>query len=144
MPGFDDIRLSLPDVWFANAKRHPHKPALACGDRVLSWRDFEAKTSAMANTLRSPGIRRGERVAVLSTALYTAGTWVLLMPTLFAGGTVHILAKFSPEELLAHIERESITHTFVVPGQIMALLDAGGFAGRDIKTMPFMLPKTTP
>src|SRR6202020_2701450 len=57
-----------------------------------------------------------------STPLYTNGTWIVMLPTVYAGGTVVLLPKFSPEAFFGALERERCTHTFLVPTQSIVLL----------------------
>jgi len=41
------------------------KPAIVDGDRVYSWREFDARSNRVAHALQQLGVRRGERVLVL-------------------------------------------------------------------------------
>ncbi|MFS2008840.1 class I adenylate-forming enzyme family protein [Azospirillum sp. CT11-132] len=69
--------------------------------------------------------------ALTSTALYTAGTWLMVMPVLFVGGTLHILPRFTPDAFLRTVARERITHSFVVPSQIIMVLTEGRLEEHD-------------
>lgn len=62
-------------------------------------------------------------VAVLGTPPYASGTWITMMPTMYRGGTVVILKKFSAEAFLSAVERERGTHSFLVPTQWIAILE---------------------
>ncbi|PPJ25689.1 AMP-dependent synthetase [Nocardia nova] len=66
-------------------------------------------------------------VAVLGTPPYASGTWITMMPTMYRGGTIVILKKFSAEAFLSAVERERGTHAFLVPTQWIAIL---GYADR--------------
>ena len=77
--------------------------------------------------------------ALASTGLYTAGTWIMVMPVLFAGGTLHILPRFTPAEFLRTVAAEGITHAFVVPSQIGQLLEAGGFDDGRLSSLQVLL-----
>ncbi|MFC2949357.1 AMP-binding protein [Virgibacillus sediminis] len=59
---------------------------------------------------------------VNSTFLYGA------LSTLYLGGTVHLLKKFSPERLMKVLEQQLISHIYVVPTMLQALAD-GGYKG---------------
>jgi acyl-CoA synthetase (AMP-forming)/AMP-acid ligase II len=48
------------------ARRFPDAAALVIGERVLSWRELDARTSALALALSSRGITKGDRVMVHS------------------------------------------------------------------------------
>jgi len=51
------------------------------------------------------------------------------------GGRHVLLPKFDPEEVLATIERERVTHVFLVPTMAAALLAAPSFASRDLSSL---------
>lgn len=61
--------------------------------------------------------------ALTTTALYSNGTWLMVLPVLFTGGTLHILEDFSPAAFLETVAREGITHTFMVPTQYIVTLE---------------------
>jgi acyl-CoA synthetase (AMP-forming)/AMP-acid ligase II len=86
---------------------------------------------------------RGARTAI-STALHTAASWIMLVPTLFAGGTVRLLPGFEPKRLMETIASEKITHTFVVPSQIIAILEATDPAGYDLSSLQTVLSAGSP
>ena len=83
-------------------------------------------------------------VTAITTALYTAASWLMLVPTLFAGGTVHLLQRFDCEGLLRTIERERITHTFVVPSQIIMLLESGLLSRFELASLRTILSAGSP
>lgn len=74
-----------------------------------------------------------------ATPLYTNGTLIVMLPTLYAGGTTVLLPKFSPETFFAALERERATHTFLVPTQSITLLESGLAAGHDVSSMRVLL-----
>ena len=63
---------------------------------------------------------------VNSTFLYGA------LSTLFLGGTIYVLEKFSPARLMDVIQHYPITHVYVVPTMIHALLKEGYHGSMDI------------
>jgi long-chain acyl-CoA synthetase len=62
-------------------------------------------------------------VSIATTALYTNGTWLMLIPPLFAGGTVVIMSKFAPQVFMELVQRCRATHTMMVPTQFIVLLE---------------------
>ncbi len=82
--------------------------------------------------------------ALTTTSLYSNGTWLMILPVLFVGGTLHILESFSPEAFLATVEREKITHTFMVPTQYIVTLEHQGFDGYDLSSLEVMLSAGSP
>ncbi|MGQ0696817.1 MAG: class I adenylate-forming enzyme family protein [Panacagrimonas sp.] len=64
-------------------------------------------------------------VAICSTPIFASGTWITMFPTMYRGGTVVLLPKFSPELFLDAVQRERGTHTFMVPTQYISILQHG-------------------
>jgi long-chain acyl-CoA synthetase len=68
-----------------------------------------------------------ECVVLHAGSLVFNGAFVTLMPWLFLGGTYVLQKKFNPEEFIATIERERVTHMMMVPSQIIAVMHASNF-----------------
>lgn len=83
-------------------------------------------------------------IALSTTALYSNGTWFMLLPPLFVGGTVVIMDSFSPEKWLDMVEAESITHTFMVPTQYIGVLESERLAGANLSSLQTMLSAGSP
>jgi acyl-CoA synthetase (AMP-forming)/AMP-acid ligase II len=64
-------------------------------------------------------------VAVCATPVFASGTWITMFPTMYRGGTVVLLPKFTAEMFLAAVARHRGTHAFLVPTQYIALLEHG-------------------
>ena len=60
--------------------------------------------------------------ALTTTSLYSNGTWLMMLPVLFSGGTCVVMPAFDPTEFLRLVAHEKITHTFMGPAQYSALL----------------------
>ncbi len=82
--------------------------------------------------------------ALTTTALYSNGTWLMMLPVLFAGGTLHVLPEFSPQAFLETVARERITHTFMVPTQYIVTLAHEEFDGFDLSSLEVMLSAGSP
>ena len=63
-----------------------------------------------------------ESKSLTTTALYSNGTWLMMLPTLFVGGTLHVMNGFNANSFVDLVKREQITHTFLVPPQFSAIL----------------------
>lgn len=82
--------------------------------------------------------------ALTTTALYSNGTWLMMLPALFAGGTVVAMPAFDPAEFLATVARERITHTFMVPAQYIGVLARPELASADLSTLRTVLSAGSP
>lgn len=81
---------------------------------------------------------------VLTTPMYHNGTWVMMLPTLYSGGTVVIMPKFGAAEFNAAVAREGCTHAFMVPTQLVMTLDPAVFAPNDLCTMRVIMSSGSP
>ena len=61
--------------------------------------------------------------ALTTTPLYSNGTWLMMLPILFTGGTLHIMPSFDAAKFLKIVQYEKITHTFMVPSQFLMVLE---------------------
>jgi acyl-CoA synthetase (AMP-forming)/AMP-acid ligase II len=55
----------IPDLIAQHGRWQASKPALLCGERRLTWREFDRATNQVAHGLRAAGLGPGSRVAVL-------------------------------------------------------------------------------
>ena len=74
-------------------------------------------------------------VGIGTTPLYSNGTSIIMYPTLYAGGTLVFMEGFDAGRLQRMIERERITHTFMVPTQFVKLLGHPEFGKHDLSSM---------
>ncbi|USG63140.1 acyl--CoA ligase [Sneathiella marina] len=82
--------------------------------------------------------------AMTTTALYSNGTWLMVLPVLFAGGTLVVLPEFSPAAFLKTVEHENITHTFMVPTQFIVTLDYQEFDTFNLSSLQAVLCAGSP
>lgn len=71
---------------------------------------------------------------LMCTPLSHAGA-AFFVPTVVRGGSLHVLPKFDPAEVLRTIEEERITATMLVPSMIYALLDHPDSRTRDLSSL---------
>lgn len=91
----------------------------------------EAWGSDMAVALR---YHSGARTLV-NLGLFSNISWVAMLATMFAGGTIVISRRFTPEDCLATIERERITHTAMVPLQYQRLIECEALGRHDLSSL---------
>ena len=56
----------VPDILTLHAANHPEKPALICGDEVLTYREYDERSNRAARSLIDLGVEPGDRVAVMA------------------------------------------------------------------------------
>lgn len=82
--------------------------------------------------------------ALSTTPLYSNGTWLTMLPCLFAGGTLHVMPSFDVGDFLATVEREQITHTFMVPAQYIMVLGDPRLEEADLTSLRTVLSAGSP
>ncbi len=78
-------------------------------------------------------IEHNSRLLVSTPLPHSAG--FLMQACLAQGGTVYLSRRFDPESLLATVERERITSTFLVPTMLYRLLDSPMLAHADVSSL---------
>lgn len=78
-------------------------------------------------------------VAIATTPLYTNGTMITMLPTVYWGGTTVLLKKFSAKAFLEAVERHRCTHVFMVPTQYIAICAENEFDRYDSSSMQVLL-----
>lgn len=71
---------------------------------------------------------------LMCTPLSHAGA-AFFLPTLMAGGSMYVLPKFDPGEVLAFIEEHRINATMLVPSMLYALMDHPDSRTRDLSSL---------
>lgn len=82
--------------------------------------------------------------ALTTTPLYSNGTWLMMLPILFAGGTLHVMPAFDAAAFLKTVEREKITHTFMVPAQYLMVLERPELDSTDLSSLRTVLSAGSP
>lgn len=85
-----------------------------------------------------------EAHTLTTTSLYSNGTWIIMLPTLFAGATLHVMESFSPAGFLGQVQAQGITHSFMVPAQFIAILEEPALAGADLSSLHRVLCAGSP
>jgi len=82
--------------------------------------------------------------ALTTTSLYSNGTWLMMLPVLFAGGTLVAMPAFDPTRFLSLLGDERITHTFMVPSQFLMVLAEPAAAQADTRSLQTILCAGSP
>jgi len=94
----------------------------------------------LAIALRYHGASR----TLLTIGLYSNISWVAMLCTLLAGGTLVVHERFDAEAFLDTVEAQRITHTAMVPIQFQRVVDAQRQRPRDLASMDAMMSCGSP
>jgi long-chain acyl-CoA synthetase len=102
-------------------------------------------TRSMYATLMGQSFRMTPESRTLhGGAIVFNGAFVTMVPTFYLGGTYVLLRQFDPDEAIDTIERERITHTMLVPAQIVAILGAKRYDPRRLASLECILSLGAP
>ena len=85
-----------------------------------------------------------ESVVLHTGSIVFNGAFVTLMPCFFLGATYVMMKQFDPGEMIKTIEREKVTHTMMVPGQIIAMLEHPDCTAKALQSMEMLLTLGAP
>lgn len=81
---------------------------------------------------------------LLTIGLYSNISWVAMLCTLLAGGTLVLHSRFAATAFLETVATKAITHTAMVPIQFQRVLDAQTAAPHDLSSMQAMMSCGSP
>jgi long-chain acyl-CoA synthetase len=126
MSDFDSVFTSMPSVWENNARNHGAKDAVVCGERRVSWSDFNRMMNRVADALLRRGIRKGDRVALAMDS--SVEQLVIMFGILKSGACAVPLSPMLTSEQLGVLLRDANPRLAFLSAATRALAD---LAGRD-------------
>lgn len=85
-----------------------------------------------------------ESVVMHSGSIIFNGSFLTLMPAMHLGCTYILHDHFDPSEVIASIEKEKVTHTILVPSQIVACLENPRFNKQQLSSLEYILSVGAP
>lgn len=85
-----------------------------------------------------------ESVVMHSGSIIFNGSFLTLMPAMFLGCTYVLQDHFDPHEVIAAIGTASVTHTILVPSQIIACLQQEKFCKQELPSIEYILSVGAP
>jgi acyl-CoA synthetase (AMP-forming)/AMP-acid ligase II len=85
-----------------------------------------------------------ESVVLHAGAIVFNGAMVTMFPAVMNGATYVLHRAFDAEAFIDSVERERVTHTMLVPAQIIAILSAKGFAAERLASLQCLLSLGAP
>ncbi|MDO8433029.1 MAG: AMP-binding protein [Candidatus Binatus sp.] len=98
---------------------------------MLRFRDFAAYVTA--NVEMADGTDRG--VALVCVPFYHIAGTTAYMTNIWTGRKLIVMSQFDPKSWLEIVQRERVTHAFVVPTMMKQLIDEPGFASTDFSSL---------
>jgi acyl-CoA synthetase (AMP-forming)/AMP-acid ligase II len=98
---------------------------------MLRFRDFTAYVTA--NVEMADGTDRG--VALVCVPFYHIAGTTAMMTNMWTGRRMVVMPQFDPKNWLQLVQRERVTHAFVVPTMMKQLLDDPAFAKADLSSL---------
>jgi len=86
----------------------------------------------------------GSARTLVTIGLYSNISWVAMLCTLLAGGTLVVHPRFDAMAFLRTVEHEKITHTAMVPIQFQRVIEALRSEGSDVSSMQAMMSCGSP
>ena len=97
-----------------------------------------------ATTMANAWRMAPESVVLHSGAIVFNGAMVTMFPAFMVGATYVLHRAFDAEAFIATVERERVTHTMLVPSQIIAILNAKGFDPSRLTSLEMVLSLGAP
>lgn len=85
-----------------------------------------------------------ESVVMHSGSIIFNGSFLTLMPAMFLGCTYVLHDHFDPHQVITDIGKESVTHTILVPSQIIACLQQQQFCKQELPSIEYILSVGAP
>ncbi|MDX3537512.1 long-chain fatty acid--CoA ligase [Streptomyces sp. MB09-01] len=91
------------------------------------------------NQLAHVDVLSTDTALCVAPLFHAAGLAQVLLPTLFKGGTVHVLPRFDARAALAHIAGRQITSFAAVPTMLQMMCDHPDFATTDLSHLRYVI-----
>jgi len=85
-----------------------------------------------------------ESVVLHSGAIVFNGAFVTMMPCFYLGATYVLQPMFNAESFIEAVSRERVTHTMMVPSQVVGMLHAKNFSAESLVSLEMILSLGAP
>ena len=110
----------LPELFAAQAVRTPHKVAVSCQGRELTYQELDERSTQLANYLHTKGIARGEFVAILVER--SVEMVIALLGVLKAGAAYLPLDPVYPPERISFMLQDSAVPLVLTQSSLLSAL----------------------
>ena len=114
-----------------SARQMPHKTALVCGERRLTYNQLEQMCNRLAHALIAGGVEKGDRVAVhLDNSVEAV---VAIFAVLKAGAVVMMVNPTTKPDKLAYLLNNARAHTVILSTRKAMAMQAGSAQMPDLR-----------
>lgn len=135
----------MPSVWATHARFAPDRIAAICGERRMTWGEFDKGTARVANALIGLGVRHDEPVALVMTnsldmlevmfGIVRAGACMVPISELLTGAQIAtMMADSGAKTVFVSASNRALVDSAALPADIRRV--AIGFAGEGWETLP--------
>jgi long-chain acyl-CoA synthetase len=115
----DQPSLNVADLISTHAKFRRTRTAFVCGERRVTWEVFDKRVSKVANALLDGGLKKGDKVALLTLSNIEA--LEIMFGTLRAGGVIVPISALLQPEMIATLIMDSGSKFLFVASPLQAL-----------------------
>jgi len=87
------------------------------------------------NTMSPADPTGPEETTLLSVGIFHVAGITAVLSSIWGGRRLVVLPQFDPEHWLAAVDREKVTHAFVVPTMLKRIMEHHGFADHDLNSL---------
>ncbi len=115
----DQPALTVSEIVATHAKFRRARTAFVCGERRVTWEAFDRRVNRIANALLDAGLKKGDKVALLSLSNIEA--LEILFGTLRAGGVIVPLSALLQPEMIGTLIEDSGSRFLFVASPLQTL-----------------------
>ena len=103
------MNLNFASVWEMIADLIPDNDALICGEEVVSWKDYDLRSSKLATALVDAGLSPNSKAGLY---LNNSNEYLICQNAIFkiGGVPINVNYKYVEEELIYLLENLSLIH----------------------------------
>ena len=96
---------------------------------------YQALTSLVVNTQAPADPSVEQQVVLVSVPFFHIAGATTLMSAVFSGRRLVVLPQFDPQAWLSNVEKEGVTHAFVVPTMLKRIMEVDDFNRYNLSTL---------
>ena len=105
------MSLHFADAWQAVANLEPNRPAVICGDREVSWGEYDRRAACLAQLLKDHGLRHDSKVGIYAhnSIEYLEAQYAVFK---IGGCPINVNYRYKADELIYLLENSDAEAVF--------------------------------